>query len=56
MWNGWAYYLATYLIGPIWFLMSKSSKQGCQTTLYCLFEEPSRLKNGNYYSDCEDSI
>jgi hypothetical protein len=39
------------LIAPFFWFFTKSSWQGCQTTLYALFSD--RVENGAYYADCK---
>jgi NAD(P)-dependent dehydrogenase (short-subunit alcohol dehydrogenase family) len=36
---------------PVWWLISKSSFEGCQTTLYTLLSD--EVENGAYYADCK---
>lgn len=36
---------------PFWWLISKSSFEGCQTTLFTLLSD--QVENGAYYSDCK---
>lgn len=37
---------------PLVWLITKSPSQGAQTTLYCVLQDKSKLKNGGYYADC----
>ena len=39
------------LVAPLFWFFTKSSWQGCQTTLYTLFSE--EVENGSYYADCK---
>lgn len=41
------------LIEPIFWLLTKSPKEGAQTSLYTIYESSDQLKNGGYYSDCK---
>jgi retinol dehydrogenase-12 len=41
------------MLYPIYWLMTKSSQQGAQTTLYLVYEEKDQLKKGEYYADCK---
>jgi hypothetical protein len=38
---------------PIWWLVSKSAFEGCQTTLFTLLSDA--VENGGYYADCKPS-
>lgn len=40
---------------PAFCLFTKNQTEGSQTTLHCMFEDPSVLKNGGYYADCKIS-
>jgi NAD(P)-dependent dehydrogenase (short-subunit alcohol dehydrogenase family) len=41
------------LIEPIYWVFSKNSKEGAQTTLYTIYETNDKLLNGGYYSECK---
>jgi NAD(P)-dependent dehydrogenase (short-subunit alcohol dehydrogenase family) len=38
---------------PAWWLISKSTYEGCQTTLYTVLSP--EAENGEYYADCKKS-
>lgn len=40
------------LFTPLYYLMTKSAKEGAQTTLHLVYEDESKLKKGEYYADC----
>jgi retinol dehydrogenase-12 len=44
--------LMKLLYAPYW-LMTKSSQQGAQTTLHLVYEDEEKLKKGEYYADCK---
>jgi hypothetical protein len=39
-----------FLLYPLYWFFTKSSFQGCQTTLHALLSED--VENGSYYADC----
>lgn len=41
------------LIFPIWWVVSKSCKEGAQTTIYCSVDDGVKQYNGCYFSDCK---
>jgi len=41
------------LVTPLYYLMTKSAKQGAQTTLHLVYEDESKLTKGEYYADCK---
>lgn len=41
------------LFYPLWFLFTKNSKEGAQTSLYTVLEDKEKLVPGEYYSDCK---
>lgn len=45
--------LILLIVFPLWWLFSKSSYEGCQTTLYTLLSDG--VESGEYYSDCKKS-
>lgn len=47
--------IAFRMIRPIWIILTKSPKEGAQTTIYTLFTPPNQLKNGGFYADCSIS-
>ena len=47
--------LGKWLFYPIYYLITKSAKEGAQTTLYTILEDEDKLIKGAYYSDCEVS-
>ena len=44
------YYVMNLLMYPLYWLMSKSAWNGCQTTLHCALSE--KVESGCYYADC----
>jgi len=45
------------ILYPLWWIFTKSSFEGAQTTVYCVMQSEDRLKNGGYYADCKlDSV
>ena len=42
------------MVEPIYWIFSKSSKEGAQTSLYTIYESTDKLVNGAYYSDCAE--
>jgi NAD(P)-dependent dehydrogenase (short-subunit alcohol dehydrogenase family) len=41
------------VVYPLWWLISKSSYEGAQTTLFTTLSD--KVENGSYYSDCKPS-
>ncbi len=45
--------VALQILFPIWWLFSKSSSEGNQTTMYTLLSD--KVESGGYYADCAPS-
>jgi hypothetical protein len=43
--------IALFFVYPLYWFFTKSSFEGCQTTLHALFSES--VENGAYYADCK---
>lgn len=41
-----------YIIYPFFWLLTKTTFRGAQTTLHCCFADEKDLENGGYYKDC----
>jgi NAD(P)-dependent dehydrogenase (short-subunit alcohol dehydrogenase family) len=46
------FYIPFLIMYPLYYLISKSTWEGAQTTLYAIHETTEKLKSGGYYSDC----
>jgi NAD(P)-dependent dehydrogenase (short-subunit alcohol dehydrogenase family) len=46
-------YILLLAVFPLWWLVSKSAYEGCQTTLYTVLSP--EAENGAYYADCKKS-
>jgi len=47
------YKILLYLFYPIYWIFTKDTWQGAQTTIYCALEKHEKLKEGCHYQDCE---
>jgi len=45
-------FFMTYVMAPIFYLVTKTPWYGAQTSLHCCLSPFDKLQNGAYYSDC----
>lgn len=45
--------MLTYIIYPVFWLVTKSQYRGAQTTLQCCYLDYDKLKSSEYYKDCD---
>jgi len=42
------------VLWPLWWLLTKTPYNGCQTVLYCAVSEELEAESGNYYANCAE--
>jgi len=42
------------VLWPVWWLLTKTPYQGCQTVMYCAVSEELQHVSGHYYGNCAE--